>query len=255
MVARAIIQGSRESQMSRKFVLVAHNAREKDDRASAWLRRHGHPVEWVCPAAGEPLPALGEDVAGIVVYGGPHDVDQQETHTFLTGEMAFIDAALAREVPVLGICLGAQLMAHVLGQKVHGHPEGAAEYGYYRLDVAPEGRDHIPDGLTALQSHWHGWYDTPAGATLLARSELFPQQAFRYGTNAYAFQFHPEASRETMSRWAGRRPPERHAMPGAHLPERQIADHALYDAALGQWFEDFLARWAGVPETQDAAAE
>jgi len=241
--------------MSGKFVLVAHDTDDKDDHASAWLRRHGHPVQWTCPAAGEPLPALDEDVAGIIVYGGRHDVDQQEAHPFLTDEMAFIEAALQREVPALGICLGAQLMAHVLGVKVHGHPEGAAEYGYYRLEVTPEGRDHITDGLTALQSHWHGWYDTPAGATLLARSDLFPQQAFRYGTNAYAFQFHPEATRATMSRWVGRRPPERHALPGAHAPERQMADNALYDAALGQWFEDFMARWAGLPATQRTAAE
>jgi len=241
--------------MSRKFLLVSHAAEEKADRASAWLGRHGQPVAWVCPAAGEALPALTEDVAGIIVYGGRYDVEQQEIYPFLTDEMAFIDAALARETPLLGLCLGAQLMAHVLGAKVHRHPEGAAEYGYYRLDVAPEAREHIPDGLNVLQSHWHGWFDTPAGATLLARSALYPQQAFRYGANAYAFQFHPEATLETMTRWVGRRPAERHALPGAHLPERQIADHALYDDALGRWFEDFLARWTGLPATQNAAAE
>lgn len=241
--------------MSRKFILVTHNSEEKTDRASAWLGRHGQPVAWVCPAAGEALPALTEDVAGIIVYGGRHDVDQQETYPFLKGEMAFIDAALKRETPVLGLCLGAQLMAHVLGAKVHRHPEGAAEYGYYRLDVAPQGRAHIPDDLTVLQSHWTGWFDTPAGATLLARSDLFPQQAFRYGSGAYAFQFHPEATRETLTRWAGRRPPERHALPGAHPPERQLADHALYDAALGAWFEAFMARWTGLPATERAAAE
>jgi GMP synthase (glutamine-hydrolysing) len=241
--------------MSRRFVLVTHDADERDDRASAWLRRHGQPLEWVCPAVGEALPVLGEDVAGIIVYGGRYDVDQQEAYPFLTDEMAFIDAALGRETPVLGLCLGAQLMAHVLGAKVHRHPEGAAEYGYYRLDAAPGAGDDIPHGLSVLQSHWHGWFDTPAGASLLARSELYPQQAFRYGRSAYALQFHPEATGETMRRWIGRRPAQRHALPGAHLPERQIADHALYDEALAQWFEAFMARWAGPAASEWAAAE
>lgn len=255
MVAHVLIQKARDRQMSRRFLLVTHIAEEKHDRASDWLRRHGQTVEWVCPAAGEALPALGEDVAGIIVYGGRYDVDQQEVYPFLKDEMALIDAALARKTPVLGLCLGAQLMAHVLGAKVQRHPEGAAEYGYYRLEVMPEAREHIPDGLGVLQSHWHGWFDTPAGATALARSELYPQQAFRYGSSAYALQFHPEASLETMTRWARRRPPERHALPGAHAPERQIADHALYDAALGEWFEGFMARWTGLPARERAAAE
>lgn len=241
--------------MSRKFILVTHIADERDDRASAWLRRHGQALEWVCPPAGEALPALDEDVAGIIVYGGRYDVDQERKYPFLSDEMGFIETARARETPILGLCLGAQLMAHVLGAKVQRHPQGAAEYGYYRLSVEPEARAHIPDGLTVLQSHWHGWFDTPAGATNLAASELYPQQAFRYGTNAYAFQFHPEARRETLARWAGRRPPERHALPGAHPPERQLADHAIYDDALGEWFEAFLARWTGLPETRRNAAE
>ncbi len=241
--------------MTRRFVLVAHNADEHDDRASAWLRRHGWPVQWVCPVSGEPLPAPGEDVAGAIVYGGKYDIDQQDAYPFLKDEMAWIDAALARDIPLLGICLGAQVMAHVLGQKVHGHPQGRAEYGYYPIEATAPGRDLVGDGLTVLQSHWHGWYDTPAGAEQLARSEHFPQQAFRYGKRAYALQFHPEASFATMSRWVGRRPAERHALPGAHPPERQLADHALYDAALGQWFEDFMTHWASSPAAAEAAAE
>ena len=102
--------------------------------------------------------------------------------------------------------------------------------------------------------HWHGWFDTPPGAVRLASSELFPEQAFRYGQNAYGFQFHPEASLATMSKWAARRG-ERNSMPGAHRPDRQIADHALYDAALGAWFERFLEGWIGAPERLSQAAE
>jgi GMP synthase (glutamine-hydrolysing) len=240
--------------MTRKFVLVSHASDERDDRASAWLARQGYSLEWVCPAAGEALPQMGADVAGTIVYGGRYDVDQQDQLPFLKDELAWIDSALRLGVPLLGICLGAQLLAHVLGQKVHGHPQGCAEYGYYPLAATPEGRTLIGDGLTALQSHWHGWYETPAGATLLARSELFPQQAFVYGSNAFAVQFHPETSFATMARWVGRRG-ERNFLPGAFAPERQLADHARHDAALGRWFDGFLVGWAGLPEVAGAAAE
>jgi len=240
--------------MVRKFVLVTHAGDESDDRASVWLARQGYRMERVCPADGEALPAMGEDVAGTIVYGGKFDVDNQDDYPFLKDELGWIDCALRRNVPVLGICLGAQLMAHALGQKVHAHPAGCAEYGYYRIEATPEGKSIIGEDLTVLQSHWHGWYETPAGATLLARSELFPQQAFQYGAHGFAVQFHPEASLATMTRWVGRRG-ERNYLPGAFAPERQIADHGLHDGRLGQWFEDFLARWAGVPETTRAAAE
>jgi GMP synthase (glutamine-hydrolysing) len=208
----------------------------------------------VCPADGEPLPPLGEDVAGAVVYGGRFDVERQDEFPFLTDEIAFIEAALRRNLPVLGICLGAQLMAHCLGQKVHGHPQGSAEYGYYPLVPTVAGRALFGDGLWVLESHWHGWYDTPAGATLLASSALFSQQAFRYGENAYALQFHPEASFKTLTKWIARRG-ERNYLPGAFPPERQIADHARHDGALGVWFEAFLARWAKPAARAALAAE
>ena len=92
---------------------------------------------------GESLPALDERIAGIVIYGGAQDVDKIDEHPFLHDELKLIDAALKRETPLLGLCLGGQLMAHALGEPVHGHAEGHAEYGYYDLVPTAAGRADI----------------------------------------------------------------------------------------------------------------
>lgn len=237
-----------------EILLVYHDMAEADDRASARLRARGWRTRAVCPAGGDALPADASEFAATIVYGGRYDVRDADRWPFLKHEMRWIEAALERETPLLGLCLGAQLMAHVLGEPVGPHPEGRAEYGYYRLHASEAGLGLLPPELTVLQSHWHGWFRTPGGAERLAGSEHFPEQAFRYGANAYAFQFHPEATRASLERWIGRRG-DRNRMPGAMPPEQQLAGHGRHDAALGRWFEGFLNRWIAPAEAGRAAAE
>jgi len=237
------------------MLLVVHDNDEMDDRASAWAKRRGYVLKWVCPAAGEALPDLDERVAGIIVYGGAQDVDQQDRFPYLKDEMRLLDRALKREMPVLGLCLGGQLLAHTLGETVSGHPEGAAEYGYYDLVPTLTGRALFGAGMKVLQSHWHGWYRTPAGTVKLAGTDSFPEQAFRYGSNAYGFQFHPETGRQGLSRWIARRPAHKQTMKGAHPADRQLADNLLYDKALGDWFNRFLDGWVSGKQIRYEAAE
>lgn len=239
-----------------KILALLHDKADAPNHCTQWLQAAGHEVITACPAEGEAIPALESTLSGVVVFGGRHDVNMKGELAYLRGELAFIEAVLRRGIPYLGICLGGQLLAHVLGEAVDRHPEGFAEYGYYDLIPTPEGRDFVgPHGLKVLQSHWHGWYETPRGATRLAYTQAFPQQAFRYGHNAYGLQFHPEATRATLERWIGRRPPERYLLKGTHPPERQLADHRAHDAALQSWFGDFLTRWIGpAPEQEEAAS-
>lgn len=238
--------------MAERLLLVTHDTEDKDDRASRWAADQGFELIWTCPAEGGGLPEL-DSVAGLIVYGGRYDIREQDKHVFLKDEMRYIESALGRDKPVLGLCLGGQLLAHVLGEDVGPHPEGWVEYGYYDLTPTRDGAALFGSGLKVLQSHWHGWFATPAGAVPLAGTTAFPQQAFRYGGNAFAFQFHPEASRKMLERWIGRRPPERHAMPGAFPPDRQLADNLRYDRQLGDWFLGFLDVWMNTERRREAA--
>ncbi len=233
-----------------RILAITHDPTDIPNRCSDWLQDQGYDVVAACPAAGDALPVFDERVAGVVVFGGRYDVRDREQHVFLKDEIRFIEEVLRRDLPYLGICLGGQLLAHVLGETVEGHPDACAEYGYYDLHLTREGRGFAPEGLKVLQSHWHGWYATPKGTTLLAYTENFPQQAFRYGDRAYAIQFHPEARRSTLEKWIGRRPKERYLLAGAHPPEQQLADNVRYDAALATWFHGFLGRWMGPARSQ-----
>jgi GMP synthase (glutamine-hydrolysing) len=237
--------------MVAKIIAVRHDPEDVRDRCTLWLREAGYRVAAVCPAKGEAIPALDESIAGAVVFGGKYDVDMQGRYPFLGEELRYIEAVLKSGKPFLGICLGAQLLAHALGQRVGPHPRGFAEYGYYDLIPTPEGRHFAPAGLKVLQSHRQGWYDTPPGAVLLASTENFRQQAFRLGDAVFGLQFHPEATRASLERWVGKRPPPRHLLAGAHPPDRQLADNLRYDAALAAWFHGFL----GAGEALREAAE
>ena len=143
------------------------------------------------------------DSAGLVVLGGFMNVDEIERYPFLVQERRWIRAAIDAELPVMGICLGAQLMASTLGAEVRPRP--VKEIGWYEIETTPAAGDdrlfrHVGGRTTVFQ--WHGdGFALPEGAVPLAVSELCPQQAFRYGRTAYALQFHLEMTADIIDRW------------------------------------------------------
>jgi len=160
---------------------------------------HDLHVRTVKPLAGHPLPAHDE-VAGAVVMGGPMNVDEVERFPALVAEREWLAEAVERGMPVLGICLGAQLLARALGAEVR--PGEAPEIGFAPVEIlAPE--DPLLGGLTpsAEVLHWHGdVFDLPDGAEHLASSERTACQAFRSG-NAWGVLFHPEADFALVEAW------------------------------------------------------
>ncbi|MBR1217703.1 glutamine amidotransferase [Bradyrhizobium sp. U87765 SZCCT0131] len=142
-----------------------------------------------------------EDADLLAVLGGPIGAYEDDKYPFLTEEIALIEQRLAAGRPTLGICLGAQLMARALGQRVYPGP--AKEIGWAPVNLTEAGRAgplrHL-DNVAVL--HWHGdTFDLPDGADRLASTAVCLNQAFAIGANALALQFHPEVEARTFERW------------------------------------------------------
>jgi GMP synthase (glutamine-hydrolysing) len=156
-------------------------------------------VQTVKPLAGQALPDH-DVVAGAVVMGGPMGVDETDRHPALAAEREWLAEAARRKMPLLGICLGAQLLARALGAEVR--PGEGAEIGWAPVEIL-DPDDPILGALAPSTTvlHWHGEvFDLPDGARQLARSVQTENQAFRHG-NAWGVLFHPEADVALLEAW------------------------------------------------------
>jgi GMP synthase-like glutamine amidotransferase len=148
------------------------------------------------------LPNL-HDFSTIILLGGPMNVYEEDRYPFLREEDLFIKEAIQQGKTVLGICLGAQLMAKALGAKVTTAP--VKEIGWYDVSLTRAGShdpffSRFPKTFSVFQ--WHeDTFDIPSAAKLIASSNPVPHQAFRYGENAYGLQFHLEVTEEMIRDW------------------------------------------------------
>jgi GMP synthase (glutamine-hydrolysing) len=144
-----------------------------------------------------------EKYDGLIILGGPMCVDQTDGHPHLLTEIAAIKTAMERNMPVLGICLGAQLIATALGAKVRRNP--AKEIGWYDVTPTDEGaKDPLFSCFNGTEKifQWHGdTFDIPQGAVNLATSPECNNQAFRFGERTYGLQFHLEVDEPLIQRW------------------------------------------------------
>ena len=164
-----------------------------------WAEEQGHAFRCTPLYLGHRVPDLAE-ARLLLVMGGPMGVYDSGRFPWLRDEKRAIESALRAGIRVVGICLGAQLIADVLGAPVYGGP--SREIGWFPIertaeaDALPLGRA-FPERLDVF--HWHGdTFDLPAGATLLARSRAYEHQAFAYQGIALGLQFHMEMGREQV---------------------------------------------------------
>lgn len=149
----------------------------------------------------QPIPRDMKGAGGLIVMGGAETAYKLDRHPYLRDEIRLIENALAEGKPILGLCLGSQLLAAALGSNVRRALQ--REIGWYPVHLNESaGDDRLMRGLPPefMAAHWHSdTFDLPAGATALASSEITENQAFRYGENAYGIQFHAEMTREILS--------------------------------------------------------
>ncbi len=168
-----------------------------------WAESEGHRLEVTRFWEGDPLPPQGETDM-LVIMGGPMDAIDEGTTPWMPDELTWIREFTGTGKPVLGICLGAQLVARALGATVYSGKE--KEIGWHRIRFLPApGTFRIWPDLPPARKvfHWHGdTFTLPEGATLIASSLSFPNQGFLYGERVVALQFHlevtPEGVRELL---------------------------------------------------------
>lgn len=164
---------------------------------SGWLDRRGATVTTTRFFESNPLPDL-DGIDLIIAMGGPMSVNDEETLPWLVAEKAFIREAIDRGIAVLGICLGAQLIASACGARVY--PGRQREIGWYPIEAVTTGPDAFLFPEKAKVLHWHGeTFDLPAGAVHLARSAACEHQAFQIGKRVLALQFHPEVTPASLA--------------------------------------------------------
>ena len=186
-----------------KILVFQHVAHEILGTLDPLLRNAGFRIKYVnferYPDAEPSLEGYG----GLIVLGGPMNVDETGAYPFLETEVRLIKDAIQRGFPILGICLGSQLLAKALGAKVNKNPE--KEIGWYDLSPTEEGKsDPLISTFSGVEKifQWHGdTFELPEGAVRLAASPLCKNQAFRFGDNIYGFQFHLEVDEPMIERW------------------------------------------------------
>jgi GMP synthase (glutamine-hydrolysing) len=190
---------------SPRALVLSHVAFEDLGSLEAPLLERGFEIENILAAEARFPLAQAESCDLLIVLGGPIGVYDQQDYPFLKDEITLIAQRLAARKPILGVCLGAQMMAAALGAHVYPGQQGA-EIGWFPLQAASDSdapawfAPLLADGVSVF--HWHGdTFDLPPGARPLAKTERYENQAFALGDFALGLQFHPEVSAAGLESW------------------------------------------------------
>jgi GMP synthase (glutamine-hydrolysing) len=227
-----------------KILVLQHHPAENLGAAADALEEAALAWQYVRVFDSHPIPKDVKGIGGLIVMGGAESVYQLDRYPYLRDEMALIESALAADKPILGICLGSQLLAATLGAEVRRGEH--REIGWYPVRLSAGAQDdRLMHGLPLefVAAHWHSdVFDLPQGAVALAASDRTPVQAYRYGAKAYGLLFHAEMTREILTALVGEF--------GEGLKRAGIDGDAMmveaekYLPALGKIGDTIFGRWA-----------
>ncbi|MBH67406.1 MAG: hypothetical protein CMM58_03545 [Rhodospirillaceae bacterium] len=226
--------------MTDTVLLVVHQKKSVPGHIGSLFSERGYLFDRRCPCEGDPLPEEPEAYAAIVFFGGPMSANDCSMPG-IKAELEFIPKILKAKIPFFGLCLGGQMLARVLGAQVAPHKDGHIESGYTRIYPTELGKDWFSNSNIFYQWHKEG-FEMPRTANLLATGDIFPNQAFVYGENAIATQFHPEITREMIDRWT---------MHGAHRLNRtgaqprqaHVKGWEIFNESIEMWSRSILDRF------------
>lgn len=191
------------------ILIFEHSNSTNAERLGVTLRDYGHRIRIVKLHLGEIMPVDLDNIDGIVSCGGPQSA-YDDSHEWIEPQMSLLRQANELGMPIVGLCLGSQILARALGGRVE-KMSGGIEFGWHDVKLTPVGReDSIHTGLpwNALMFHHHRDHvaELPAGARLLAGSSRCKVQAWAVGLRTYGFQYHPEVTPATIERWIRQEP-------------------------------------------------
>jgi GMP synthase (glutamine-hydrolysing) len=222
-----------------KILIVLHQETSSPGKLGQMLTAKGLSTDIRRPRFGDPLPETMAAHAGAIIFGGPQSAN--DTDDFVRQEIDWIGVPLKEGAPFLGICLGAQMLVKHLGGTVSPHCEGCAEVGFYNLYATEAGCRLLEWPAKVYQWHREG-FDLPAGTSLLARGDIFENQAFAFADTAFGVQFHGELTYAMACRWTVRGA-HRFELPKAQPRAEHMAGWYRYDPAIRSWLWNFLDVW------------
>lgn len=185
-----------------RALILTHHPSEGPGNIGTFLSSRGISCQTIHLYDGEKIPSDAMEFAAIISMGGPMNVYEEDKYPFLRTETRLLKAALRAKIPVLGVCLGAQMLAKAAGARVVGSPH--KEVGWFKIKLTDLGySDRLflgaPEEFEVFQ--WHSdMFEIPIGGGLLASSKLCPHQAVRFGSG-YGLQFHIEVTRGMLADW------------------------------------------------------
>jgi len=227
------------------ILIIKHISIEGPGTIADFFEKRQVPLDIIELGDGESLPRDMNDIDAVIVLGGPMNVYEEDKCPFLKPEDQFLKEVIKEEIPLLGICLGSQLIAKASGAEVKKAP--VKEIGWSMVQMKDEGQfdplfEGIDDFLAVFQWH-HDTFDLPLGAKLLSTSKECPHQAFKLGKNIYGLQFHIEVTKPIIESWIKKyfKVEDANSHPqGKKMLDQydQIKDR--FDQQAGQIYQNFL---------------
>ena len=220
-------------------LFVFHQKSSEAGSIAKKFKTRGFDFEIVRPSLNETLPEDLNKYQAIVVFGGPMSVNDDAE--YMKKEIAWIGKVLKTNIPFLGICLGAQLIAKYLGSKVEKNFDELSEIGFYKIEPTSKGLKMFESQNIFYQFHSEG-FELPSGCELLAKGDIFNNQAFKY-KNCYGLQFHPEVNIYLHLKWLFLvliKKPHVLFRKGAQNFLYQLILRLRYNSSISRWLDNFL---------------